>query len=138
MILLSRPNKQSYSQQGFSLLEVLVAVAIISIALFAVIRSTQQASNTNAYLQDKIGANTVATDIMTNVRTKAMPLPTAGEQKTGDSAILGRTLYWTVRVESMGDSAIQRIIVTVTKDHKTPLASLTAYVAVDRDRIAIL
>ena len=138
MTLLSGPNRRSYTQQGFSLLEVLVAVAIIGIALFAVIRSTQQASNTNAYLQDKIGANTVATDIMTHVRTKTMPLPAAGEEKTGDSITLGRTLYWTVRVESMGDSAIQQIIITVTKDHKTPLASLTAYVAVDRDRIAIL
>jgi general secretion pathway protein I len=136
MISSSPLQNNLYKQKGFSLLEVLVAVAIIGIALFAVIRSTQQASNTNAYLQDKISANILCADIIANVRTGVIPVA-SGDQKNGNATILARDLQWELTAESMGESSIERITVVVKKNNKV-LASLKTYLALNRDRAAIL
>jgi general secretion pathway protein I len=136
MILLSPSHPKLQSSRGFSLLEVLVAVAILAIALFAVIHSTEQASKTSAYLQDKLSANTLCADLLANVRTGVIPI-SKGDQKRGETLILGRTLQWEIRLESMGNSAIHRIVVTVSDKTKI-VASLKAYVAVNRDQQIIL
>jgi general secretion pathway protein I len=136
MILLLPSSPSVRLKQGFSLLEVLVAVAILAIALFAVIHATQQASRTSAYLQEKLSAHILCADLMANVRTGVIPV-VSGDTKKGDSVILGRTLQWEIQVESMGDLAISRIRVTVSNSHQE-LASLRAYVALNRDRQMII
>jgi general secretion pathway protein I len=63
------------NKAGFTLIEVLVALAILSIALTAIIKTTSQNIKDTLYLQQKTFALWVASDIINEIRAGVIPVP---------------------------------------------------------------
>ena len=96
--------------QGFSLLEVLVALLILAIALGALSQSYQVAINNTAHLRDKTLAQWVALNALSRLRLSQQS-PSLGQLQ--GEAIMGRqTWYWQAQV-SATDFKIRRIQLSV-------------------------
>jgi general secretion pathway protein I len=66
-----------HRQNGFTLLEVLVALAVIAIALAAIIHAAGAMTSNTLYLKQKTYAHWIAMNYMADIRRKqAWPLPT--------------------------------------------------------------
>ena len=96
---------------GFTLIEVLVALAVFSLAALALIR-LETASITGAGVLDRtLLANMVARNVALDAVTQAR-LPTVGES-AGAETNGGRVWHWTRTVAPTGDARIVRIDVAV-------------------------
>ena len=97
---------------GFTLIEVLIALAILSIALTAIIKSTSENIKNTAYLQNKTIATWVGTEIINEMRAGVLPIPTTDtvEQET---EMLGKKWVWQAETTSTPNPRIKKIIVTV-------------------------
>jgi len=97
--------------RGFTLIEVLVALAIVAIGMAAVLEALTSSANTAMYLQDKTFAEWVALNRIETVRLSGS-VPAAG---TSDDEIdyAGRKWEWQQKVTAKGISRIVQIEVDV-------------------------
>ncbi len=84
------------ASRGFTLIEVLVALAIVAIGMAAVLESLTSAANTTVYLQDKTFAGWVALNRIETVRL-ADTVPQAGTSSDNVS-YAGRSWEWQQKV----------------------------------------
>ncbi len=112
---------------GFTLLEVLVAMAILAIALAAVLRatgaSTRHAGDLRAHvLADWIAQNRLALHAAQN------DFPASGQQD-GDETQAGQPFHWHEDVSDTPNPAFRRIEITITSpdDPGRALRKLTGY-----------
>lgn len=97
--------------RGFTLIEILVAVAILAIAMAAVISGMARYTGEAAYLRDKTVAIWVAHNRMTEIQlTPAWP--TVGESN-GDVEMAGQKWKWRAVVKETQDDRLRRIDVHV-------------------------
>ena len=99
------------NEAGFTLLEILVALAVFSLAALALIRLETASVRGAAVLDRTLVANMVARNVALDAVTDAR-LPTAG-RAAGTEANGGRTWRWTRNVTATGDARIVRIDVAV-------------------------
>ena len=121
---------------GFTLLEVLVALAVAGIGLAGVIKVAGGNAYNAQYLQEKTLAQWVAMNRISELRVRK-DFPSVGDEK-GDSEMADRTWYWK-QVTKAAPFAIPGIAqklrqvevsVYADKDLKSsPLAILTTFVA---------
>lgn len=97
--------------RGFTLIEMMVALAVFSLAALALIRLEGATIRGAATLDTTLMAQMVARNIAIEAMTDARP-PTIGTA-TGTEANGGRNWAWTRVVEPTGDARILRIDVTV-------------------------
>ena len=98
-------------QSGFTLLEIMVAVAILAISLTALSRSVGTNIRTAAYLRDKTFAHWVAMNKMAELQL-ASAWPNAGTDK-GTSELGGNEWGWIVRVSETPNKMIRRADIEV-------------------------
>ena len=115
--------KSASKQYGFSLLEVLIAVTILTIGLGATLKITMQQTNTLGSITDKTFANWVAHNKLTELRS---PLSGNTLIKNGISEQGGRDWYWSVIPEKTAVGNIKRYNVEVRKNKDDPTPILTA------------
>ncbi len=98
-------------QTGFTLLEVLVAMAIISLGLIGVFSSLNQMLGATSLLRDKTLATWIAVDRITEMRVNG-EYPDAGER---DDVIemAGAEWLYTIKVSKIPDMSMRRLDVTV-------------------------
>ncbi|SEQ08576.1 general secretion pathway protein I [Ectothiorhodospira magna] len=84
-------------QQGFTLLEVLVAVTILAVALGAVIKLGSDNARIAAELRDRTYAHWVAANVMARYRA-GLDTPTEAVVR-GSSMMAEREWFWETRVE---------------------------------------
>lgn len=86
-------------QRGFTLVEVLVALAVLAIALTAILRSLSQAIDVSAELRDRTMALWVAQDMVALRRINGV-VPASGVQ-TGEREMGGRRWTWTEQTKDV-------------------------------------
>lgn len=114
------------AEQGFTLIEMLVALAIFSLAALALLRLGGATATNSASLSDQALAQIVARNLA--VETLTDPQPPAFGTSQGDAANGGRTWRWTRTVSRSPEARIQQIEIMVQPEAGGPgRASLTIF-----------
>jgi len=99
---------------GFTLVEVLVALAVVAVGLGAVFLSLNQTIYSASYLRDKTLANWVAENRLTELRLANTP-PEADET-SGDAEMGGVRWLWRQRISETGVQNMLRVDLEVTSE----------------------
>lgn len=99
------------SQRGFTLIEVLAALIIVSLGMLAVIQAVSQTINNANYLREKTIAHWVAMNKLTEVRLNNSA-PSGGESN-GDVEMAGTTWHWRMTISATDAQTMQRIDINV-------------------------
>jgi general secretion pathway protein I len=100
-------------QLGFTLVEVLVALAVLAIALTAVMRTMAQAIDATATLRERNVALWVAQNQLAEHQMRR-DWP-AADAKDGDTEIGGEKWFWREQVSTTPDATIRRIEITIRR-----------------------
>jgi general secretion pathway protein I len=114
---------------GFTLVEVLVALAVLTIALAAVMRALSQSIDTSAALRDRTLAMWVAQNRLTTHQvTRDFP---ALDTTEGDAEMAGRSWHWREQVTpAPGEPAMRQIHIEVrAASGPQPLARLIGFLS---------
>lgn len=117
------------SQHGFTLLEVLIAMAVISVALTAIIKTGSNTTANTAYLKQKTYAHWIAMDRIAELQTE-QDWPSRGTQKD-TVKMLGQEWEWTQVTSETVDPNLRRVEVSVILadggDEDFPLVTMVAF-----------
>lgn len=130
-ILPTKRSPNSY-QAGLTLIEVLIALAIISISLTAIIKATSHSIRSTTYLEEKTEALWVGQQVLNEVRVGILKLSEDTERKQQVTQMLNRDWYWSVYQEATPNRRIKKVIVEVyaqsTQDNeRSPIITLESY-----------
>ena len=122
---------------GFTLLEVLVALAVLAIALGAVIQASGSFTRNQAYLRDRTFAEWVAHNKLVSIQL-ATDWPSIGQEKgevefplaAGDVA--AREWRWVTQVSQTPEQDLRRVDIEIfplgAEDDAQPLARLSGFI----------
>ncbi|HKF98062.1 MAG TPA: type II secretion system minor pseudopilin GspI [Steroidobacteraceae bacterium] len=97
--------------RGFTLVEVLVALAIVAIGMAAVLGALTSSANTVGYLRDKTFAQWVALNQIATLRLSGQMTPTGNSD--GNTDFAGRSWHWRREVTATQVPGVVRIDVKV-------------------------
>ncbi len=114
--------------RGFTLLEVMVALAVVAIGLGAITTEASRNINNAALLRDMTLAHWVATNKVVEMQV-ANEWPRAGSRK-GNVEMAGREWHWVVNVIDTMDERVRRVDVEVRRelDSEKPTSKVIAYI----------
>ena len=121
--------------RGFTLIEVMVALAVVAIALPALLMSLYQQVDSTGYLRDKSLANMVAANKLTEIRilSRATQSLLLGKD-SGVSPMADRDWYWWLDSQPTEVQNFYRVEITVALDEEQreqPLHTLVAFLSAD-------
>lgn len=124
-------SKTAKSTKGFTLIEVMVALAIIAIALASLIKASGNHTNSATYLKSKTLAHYVAMNEITQLQIdKAWP-DLGTTKKSAEMA--GVEWYWTREIKKTGDESGNirglKFTVYLDEDRTHNLAMIQAFIA---------
>ena len=119
--------RNTTAQNGFTLIEVMVALTIIAISLGALLSSSGTQANSAGYLKQKTLAHWVATNELTQLRV-AKEFPDIGDKK-GSTTMAGNEWYWSRTTKETEDKDARQVTFKLfsDKDYENNLTSLTGY-----------
>lgn len=114
--------------RGFTLIEVLIALAFLAIGMSAVIATVGASIRNAAELQTKTYAHWVAMNELTTLRL-ANNWPDTGSQK-GSAELAGQKWDWQAKISTTADPDLRRVDVTVSgaQASDTDAASVTGFI----------
>lgn len=115
-------------ERGFTLLEVLVALAVLALALGALIKGGAENATNAGYLRDKTFAQWIAMNEIARMQLEPA-WPAVGERK-GTEEMAGREWRWEAKVSETFDETVRRVDVKVRgleDDPDTSVATLAAF-----------
>lgn len=119
---------QNTYHQGFTLLEVLLALVIISLAMIAGLSSTQSTTRNLNYMQDRTLAYWVAQNALVHMQLEIDGIRPAAGRWQSEMTLAGRTWYWQAFSSATATPHIVQILVEVREQEKgEPLATLVNY-----------
>ena len=99
------------TQCGFTLIEIMVALAVFSLAVLALVRLESATVRGAGLIDETTAAQMVARNVALDALTEAQP-PAPG-RSNGTEVNGGRTWQWTRQVSSTGEATVVRIDVAV-------------------------
>lgn len=119
--------------QGFTLIEVLIALVILAIALTAIIKSTSQNIRDTTYLQNKTIATWVGTYIVNKARAGLLQLPAQPSSLKQETEMLNRQWSWQASMNPTANPRIKTIEVSVfLPANHAKLTTLVSYVYISQ------
>lgn len=107
---------------GFTLLEVLVALAVLAIAMGAIISIATQSVNTFGHLRDQTFAGWVGLNKINELLLEPEPWPQEGGRK-GNAELARRTWFWETRFRKTADPDLTELEVTIRAYEGGPVLS---------------
>jgi len=122
------PGKHPTWQRGFTLMEILIALAIIAIVLGALVQAAGSSASNASRLRDKTVAQWVASNRLAELQVSGT-FPDTGS-RTGESEMLGQVWHWKTRVQKVEDEDLRRVDVEIRKtaDGKNPIVTVAGFV----------
>ena len=112
--------------RGFTLLEVMVALAVLAIALAAIIKGVGTQVSNQSYLRDRTLAHWVAMNKVAELQI-ARKWPEAGSE-TGSATMGPHEWYWKTTVQDTPDPGVRRMDVAVSPtEGGEPVTTLVSY-----------
>jgi general secretion pathway protein I len=119
--------------RGFTLVEVMVALAIVAIALPALLMALYQQIDDTAYLRDKTLAYMVAENKLAEMRLVISSTRNLSAGKdSGLASMADRDWYWWVETKTTEVEKFFRVDITVSlEEEEQPLYTLSAFMSGD-------
>lgn len=111
---------------GFSLLEVLVALAILAVAMGALVRTAGQEAASLAQVRERSQAQWIASNLIAEARLQ--PRPPASGSRDGRLEFARREWHWRMDVAGTGVAGIRRIDISVGPADGPHTLTLTGFV----------
>lgn len=128
-LIILQQNIAKANIRGFTLIEVMVALAIIAIALASLIKASGGHTNSAAYLKSKTLAHYVAINEVTQLQIEKAWPSLGSKHKSTEMA--GVEWYWTREIEKADDPTgtvrVLKITVYQDEDRSHNLAHVNAY-----------
>jgi general secretion pathway protein I len=124
----SRSARRDSRQRGFTLLEIMVALAVIGIGLAAVMSAISTTVNNAAGLQERTFAQWVAMNKLADMQINhEWPGPRSYD---GSSVMAEHEWFWDMEVKETEDKTIRRVEIKVraNEDDETSLVTLVGFV----------
>ena len=117
------------ANKGFTLIEVMLAIAIFAIAGVALMGATHNNLSNLSHIEQKAIAQWVASNqlVASSLETTWPPK----NNKRGDVELAGTKWFWLQRVEKTADANMQQVTIEVRalEKDKNPIAMLVTYLA---------
>jgi len=120
--------KKRHRQSGFTLVEILVSLAILSIILGVLIQSAGASASMAGKLRDRAIAEWVASNRMAELHLSPT-FPAIGNT-TGEEEMFGNKWYWKAIIQKVEDDDLRRVDVEIRRneDAENPLFQLAGFV----------
>lgn len=114
---------------GFTLIEVMLALAVFSIAGIALLSAASNNARNIGYLETKMFADWVASNQLVTVNLEEKWPPK--NNLKGEVELAGRAWFWQQKVVKTNDKDMRAVIMEVRakKDDELAVSSLTTYVS---------
>ena len=114
---------------GFTLLEVLIALAVLALSMGAIIKATSDYTSNQSYLRDRTMAMWVARNVLVQFRVEK-EWPRVGERK-GTADMGHREWRWLAVISQTEEAELRRLDVKVfsidSEDDESPLSVLSGF-----------
>jgi general secretion pathway protein I len=114
------------------LIEVLVALMVVSVAMTAILWTLTQKMRATAHLQDKTVALLVGNEVLSEVRLGLLPVSGLAETPPTQVEMLGQSWWWQLNIKDTTNVHIKKVIVRVfsgeSQSDSTPTLELVGYV----------
>lgn len=116
-------------QRGFTLIEILIAMAILAVAMGALLQSAAQNAYNTAGLRDRTLAQWVAANKLAELQTQKTWSP-IGKTK-GEMTMANSQWFWQVEVLKVNDDDLRRVEISVrkTESSKSSLYTLPGFIS---------
>lgn len=116
------------SSRGFTLIEVLAAVAVLAIALAAIMSGMARYADSAGYLREKTIALWVAHNRLTEIELNPQ-WPAIGNSD-GTTDLAGSTWKWSAEVKTTPDARLRRIDISVKRpDRDASLIQISSFIS---------
>lgn len=123
-------------QRGFTLVEVMVALAVVALALPAMIGAMMATTDATSHMREKAIAQWVAANQISELRLKAQlrgDLPRDGSR--GETEMAGKSWYWVLKTENTDVNGLVRWQMRVSDEalksvEDSAISELNSFIAV--------